>query len=139
MKQIYYNIDGWVCDRYPLHFEQSESVGNIEVDDTTYNNTFAIRQHYAWKVKDGQLIKEQYEVKIWTVEERLQERVKLHSATDDDYLKYARNVRNNVDLEYSESCCQYIDNFNLQVSDTVNQEGYPQTVSYPVYNLPERT
>jgi len=122
-----------------LHFEDSESIGSLEVNAMEYNDSFSTCSCYAWKVVDGKLVNEQYEEKIWTVEERLQERINLHSATDDDYLKYARNVRNNVDLEYSELCCQYIDNFNLQVSDTVNQEGYPQTVSYPVYNLPERT
>jgi hypothetical protein len=136
---IYYNIDGWICERYPYLFDKSTSVGSLEVNEEEYNKTLISNAYYAWRIVDGKLVNEQYEEKIWTVEERLQERINLHSATDDDYLKYARNVRNNVDLEYSELCCQYIDNFNLQVSDTVNQEGYPQTVSYPVYNLPERT
>lgn len=72
----------------------------------------------------------------WTEAERTSERKRLHEATDNDYAKYARQVRCNIGLEHSQAVLDYIDQYNLAVSDTVNQPNYPQEVSYPEYTLP---
>lgn len=79
---------------------------------------------------------DKYEEKVWTQEERLQERTKLHTATDNDYAKYARQVRLNVDMPHSQQVLDYIDQYNFQVSETVNQPNFPQEVTYPDYILP---
>lgn len=72
----------------------------------------------------------------YTNEERETERRLLHEATDNDYAKYARQVRCNIDVEYSQKVLNYIDQYNIAVSDTVNQSNYPQDVTYPEYVLP---
>ena len=51
--------------------------------------------------------------KIWTVEERLEERTALHKATDADYAKYSRQVRCNIDMPHSQQVLDYIDQYNL--------------------------
>ena len=73
---------------------------------------------------------------IYTEEERLRERVFIHANTDNDYAKYSRQVRLGIDVEHSQAVLDYIDQYNQQVSDTVNQEGFPQEVTYPEYVLP---
>ena len=73
---------------------------------------------------------------IYTEEERLRERATIHANTDNDYAKYSRQVRLGIDVEHSQAVLDYIDQYNQQVSDTVNQEGFPQEVTYPEYVLP---
>lgn len=74
--------------------------------------------------------------RIWTESERINERASIHKMTDSDYAKYSRQVRMNIDKEHSQAILDYIDAYNLEISDTVNQPGYPQEVMYPEYKLP---
>lgn len=134
MSTIKYNQDGWVCFRYP--YDLTDYIGELEVTEEEYDKTKYSRDNYAWRVVDGQLEFQQYASKIWTLDERLEERIKLHEATDNDYAKYARQVRCNVDMPHSQQVVDYIDQYNLQVSDTVNQPNFPQEVTYPIYQLP---
>lgn len=134
MHRIKYNQDGWVCDRFPYNL--NDYFGEIEVENSEYEKTMYSELYHAWRVVDGELVQQQYEEKQWTVEERLQERTKLHTQTDNDYAKYSRQVRLGIDIEHSQHILDYIDQYNYQVSDTVNQEGFPQTVTYPEYILP---
>lgn len=133
MFKINYDEEGWIC-RTP---EQKENQYQfIEVDEDDYLKTLCCNQYCEWRVVDGQLVEQQFEEKIYTVDERLQERIKLHEATDDDFAKYSRQVRCNVDMPHSQQVLDYIDSYNLQVSDTVNQPNFPQEVTYPEYRLP---
>ena len=134
MKTIKYNQDGWVCYRYP--YDLDNDVDSIEVDDDVYAETLGCPEYHAWRVVNGELVIQPYEEKRWTVDERLQERVKLHEATDDDYAKYSRQVRLNIDMPHSQQVLDYIDQYNLDVSNTVNQPNFPQEVTYPDYILP---
>ena len=133
---IYINKDGWVCDRFPYDLNDREE--EIPVSEDEYFMTFTCPQYYAWRVVDGKLECQQYEVKQWTDAERTAERTSLHEKTDDDCMKYLRNIRLNIDTEYSNKCIEYIDSYNQAVSDTVNSPDYPQNVVYPEYKLPER-
>lgn len=134
MPTIEYNQDGWVCNRFPYNLEDVE--GSLDVSEEVYQDTLYSKECYAWRVVDGELVQQKYEEKQWTQDERLQERIKLHKATDDDYSKYARQVRLNVDMPHSQQVLDYIDQYNLQVSNTVNSPNFPQEVTYPVYQLP---
>lgn len=58
MKKIYYNIDGWVCQRYPNDFTVDDESRFIEVDDKTYEKTLSSKCNFAWRVKGGVLIEE---------------------------------------------------------------------------------
>ena len=136
--KIYYNSEGWVCKRYPYDIPIDDENRFIEVEEDVAVNTMSTDQYYSWRVVDGELVNQPYVIKQWTDEERIAERTQLHTATDNDYAKYARQVRCNVDAEYSQTVLTYIDQYNLAVSDTANSPTYPQTVMYPEYILPSR-
>lgn len=61
MKKIYYNNQGWVCNRYPYKIPMLNENQFIEVTDEVYNETLHCKSHFAWRVIDGQLKQEQYE------------------------------------------------------------------------------
>ena len=134
MSKIEFNSDGWVCNRFPYNF--SDVQGEMEVSQEDYEKTLSQPIYCAWRVLNNVLELQQYEEKIWTADERLQERIKLHEATDDDFAKYSRQVRLNIDMPHSQQVLDYIDEYNLQVSDTVDQPNFPQEVTYPDYHLP---
>lgn len=134
MQIIKYNQEGWVCYRYPYNL--SDEVQELEVDDDEFSKTLSSNEFYQWRVVDGKLELQKYEEKVWTQEERLQERMELHKVTDQDFAKYSRQVRLKIDMPHSQEVLDYIDSYNLQVSNTVNEVGFPQNVTYPEYNLP---
>ena len=138
MTKVYYNLEGWECKRYPYNIPIDDESRFIEVEDDVAVKTMSTDQYYSWRVVDGELVNQLYVIKQWTDEERIAERTQLHTATDNDYAKYARQVRCNVDAEYSQTVLTYIDQYNLEVSDTANSPTYPQTVMYPEYTLPSR-
>ena len=59
MKKIYYDIKGWVCDRYPYDIPKSENF--LEVDEETYQKTLTCETHKSWRVFNGNLVVEDYE------------------------------------------------------------------------------
>lgn len=59
--KIYYNKEGWVCERGPFLYPIENNESYIEVSETDYWKTMAHYDHYAWKVVNGQLKYEQYE------------------------------------------------------------------------------
>lgn len=135
MSKIYYNNDGIICDRYPLNIEIDESCRFIEVEENE-DPTSICSEGYVWAVKDGKPTLIKHETMHWTILDRYNERVNLHMRTDTDYAKYSRQVRMNIDKEHSQAILDYIDEYNLEVSNTVNQAGFPQEVVYPEYKLP---
>lgn len=58
-KIIKYTKDGWVCDRYPYCL--TDYYGEIEVDETIVEKTYATGAHFAWRVVNGELVNERYE------------------------------------------------------------------------------
>ena len=135
MTKVYYNNDGIVCGRYPLNIQIDDSCRFIEVEECN-DPTSLCSEGYVWAVKDGKFTLIKYETRQWTVSDRYIERSNLHTKTDADYAKYSRQVRMNVDKEHSQAILDYIDEYNLEVSNTVNQAGFPQEVVYPEYKLP---
>lgn len=137
--KVWCNSDGWLCNRYPENIPIDSNSVCLEIgDDEDIGKTACKLEGYAWRVVEGRLECQQYEVKQWTDAERTAERASLHKQTDDDCMKYLRNIRLNIDTEYSNKCIEYIDSYNQAVSDTVNSPDYPQNVVYPEYKLPER-
>jgi hypothetical protein len=61
MKKIYYNEDGWVCERFPYDIKITDKKRFIEVDEITYNNTMSCEVNKSWRVVDRKLIVEQYQ------------------------------------------------------------------------------
>lgn len=62
MTKIYYNEQGWVCERYPYDIPIEDENLYLEVDDTTYQMTLNVETFKAWKVENGQLVIRQKEV-----------------------------------------------------------------------------
>lgn len=60
MGKIYYNLDGWVCSRYPTDIPIDENSKYIEVDESEYEKTLYVDVGYAWRVVDGKLVVEKY-------------------------------------------------------------------------------
>lgn len=62
MVKVYYNKDGFLCDRYPLYFEcEDESTQFVELSEEDFVESLGAPLHFAWKIKDGKLELFQYE------------------------------------------------------------------------------
>lgn len=61
MEKIYYNENGWVCNRYPYDIEVTDENRYIEVDDETYSKTLQCEIGKAWRVIDGELSMQVYD------------------------------------------------------------------------------
>lgn len=59
--KIYYNSDGWVCNRYPYNLEIEDENKFIEVPFGVFEQTLVSLPYKAWKVENGNLINTQYE------------------------------------------------------------------------------
>ena len=55
MEKIFYNENGWVCNRYPYDIQIDDENRYIEVDYETYSNTLQCEIGKAWRVIDGEL------------------------------------------------------------------------------------
>ena len=70
MNKIYYNKEGWICERFPYDIPIEDETRFIEVDEDTYSNTLSCPSYKAWKVVKDQLIIEDYEA--MPVDEKLE-------------------------------------------------------------------
>lgn len=62
MIKVYYNKDGFICDRYPTNYIcEDESTQFLEVDDNIFMETLAAPHHFTWKLVDGKFQLVQYE------------------------------------------------------------------------------
>lgn len=61
MQKIFYDKDGWVCQRYPHDIPIDDETRFIEVDDDEYEKTFSCPCHFSWRVVNNLLTCEQYE------------------------------------------------------------------------------
>lgn len=61
MVKIYYNKNGWVCDRYPYNLPITDENRYIEVDDNIASKTYSCEPHKSWRIVNGELSVEQYE------------------------------------------------------------------------------
>lgn len=60
MEKIYFNNEGWVCQRYPYDLEIADENQFIEVDEQTYEKTLTCSVGMAWRVVDGKLEEQVY-------------------------------------------------------------------------------
>ena len=61
MEKIYYNENGWVCNRYPYDIEITDENRYIEVDENLYEQTLYCEIGKAWRVIDGELSMQVYD------------------------------------------------------------------------------
>lgn len=95
MEKIYFNKDGFVCNRYPLDLPIDNDSNFIEVDDTIYSQTFVSKPHFAWMVKDGELVEERYEEddEIEIANEELSKLNEWFMWYDTQIIQYNRDIR----------------------------------------------
>jgi hypothetical protein len=58
--KIYYNEEGWVCERYPQDIEIENHDRYIEVGKEDFDKSLGTKNHHAWRVVDGKLVEERY-------------------------------------------------------------------------------
>lgn len=87
--KIQYNKDGWVCFRYP--YDLSDPVGEIEVDEETFNDTLCTSEHFSWRVVGGRLVNERYEETPRTeqIEDRIRDLKKMLTNSDYKAIKFS--------------------------------------------------
>jgi len=61
MKKIFFNYEGWVCERYPYDIQVDDENSFIEVSDEEFRKTFESKNNFAWRVKNNVLSMEQFE------------------------------------------------------------------------------
>jgi len=59
--RVYYNADGWVCDRYPQHLPITDDCNFVDVSEDEYLESLSTNDHFAWKVFNGCLVMVQFE------------------------------------------------------------------------------
>jgi len=62
MRKIYYNEQGWVCQRFPYDIPVENENNYIEVNEDIFQMTMSCETYKAWRVVSGGLRMEQYEV-----------------------------------------------------------------------------
>ena len=66
MEKLYYNSQGWVCQRYPYDLEIENEQQYIEVTDDVYSQTMSCDVGKSWRVVNGELKQEIYDNEIYT-------------------------------------------------------------------------
>ena len=61
MEKIFYNENGWVCNRYPYDIQIDDENRYIEVDYETYAKTLQCEIGKAWRVINGELSMQVYD------------------------------------------------------------------------------
>ena len=92
MEKIYYNENGWVCDRYPYDIQLTDENRYIEVDDDTYTKSLQCEIGKAWCVINGELSTQVYDETEYQNNARKEEMYSLkNQLADMDYKtsKYA--------------------------------------------------
>ena len=77
MQKVYYNKDGWVCQRYPDFMPIENEALYIEVSDEAYNDTFGTVGGYAWRVVNGKLQQEIYDRTVYQINQTQNEIAEL--------------------------------------------------------------
>lgn len=73
MEKIYYNKDGWVCDRYPYNLPIENDNRYIEVSDDIYENTLQCELGKSWRVVNGELKQDIYDNIVYQKEQVMRE------------------------------------------------------------------
>jgi hypothetical protein len=59
--KIYYNENGWLCERYPYNIPKTDGCGVVDVSNEVYSLTLSAPMYHAWRLVGNQLVVERYE------------------------------------------------------------------------------
>lgn len=80
MEKVYFNKEGWVCNRHPYNFEIDDENSYIELDELESSKTYVSETGKAWKVINNELVLDVYDANI----------------VDDNYRQYLRSHRDSL-------------------------------------------
>lgn len=73
MERIYYNSDGWVCERIPQEIPIDNLNRYIEVSYEEYEKTLFADLGKAWRVVNGRLVQDIYDNSLYNEQQKMQE------------------------------------------------------------------
>lgn len=73
MQKLYYNEQGWVCERYPYQFAIENEDLFLMVDEEAYRNSFTSEKGMAWRVVNSKLEQQVYDERVYQEEQIIQE------------------------------------------------------------------
>lgn len=116
MVKIYYNEQGWICDRYPYDIPITDDSRYIEVNDDIAGETYSCEPNKSWRVVNQQLVVEKYQdvTQQELYEQEYQELIRKLADMDYKTSKY-------VDGEYTEEEWQEIVNERKQIRVRVRE------------------
>lgn len=83
--KIYFNNDGWVCERHPTNFPVEDETLYLEVGEEEAQKTYSTRLGYAWRVVNGNLVNEVYDNSVLREQERNSEIEEIEKWFDEVY------------------------------------------------------
>lgn len=93
MSKIYYNENGWVCQRYPYDFKITDENRYIEVSEEEESKTFVSSIGKAWRVISGVLTEQAYDTAILSQEEAKVEMQDIKAWFDNTYTYQEQKYR----------------------------------------------
>ena len=93
MEKIYYNKDGWVCERVPQEIPIDDPNRYIEVDDADYANTLTAENGKAWRVVNNELVEEIYDENVYNANNNLDEMEALKNWFNEYYTIQEQKLR----------------------------------------------
>jgi len=111
MKKIFYNKDGWVCDRYPYDIPKTNICKELEIEDNIYEKTLCCEFGKCWRVENGELESQVYNENDY------------NKSKNENEIHFLKDWFKEYDLQVSQyNRCQRLGiNFDKDINDLDNQ------------------
>ena len=76
MEKVYFNKEGWVCNRHPYNFEIDDENSFIELDELESSKTYVSETGKAWKIINNELVLDVYDANI--VDDNYRQNLRSH-------------------------------------------------------------
>ena len=64
MEKVYFNSDGWVCNRHPYNFEIDDENRYIELEELDASKSYLSEVGMAWRVENNELVLAVYDEEL---------------------------------------------------------------------------
>lgn len=93
MQKVYYNNDGWVCQRYPDFMPIENEENYLNVDEETYQKTLSSDVGMAWRVVNNELQQQVYNENDYNANNNLVEMEALKNWFNEYYTVQEQKLR----------------------------------------------
>ena len=125
MEKIYYNENGWVCERYPYDIPVEDDSRFIEVEDEVANKTYSCKIGYSWRVTDGELEQAIYDNDAATKQKHIEELAELETWFSDIYdmqmKQYERCMRLGIAFTSKYGTAEELDSQAVEKAARINE------------------